>query len=136
LVSHPVTESKKRTVTYVVRCDSQGVIGYQLPDYRTRTPATDLSVLCTLPTLMQAHFTAACGTFEALDAKPIDEDIKAGKLLVVKHADPWAVMVACNQADAWTTLLHSLGGKYAALAALKDGKSDLMLQPDRLGDLL
>lgn len=63
-------------------------------------------------------------------------DVASGKLLVVMHADPWAVMLSSTQRSAWKSLLQSLGGKYAALANAGDKAGKNLMQPHPLHDIL
>ncbi|MDR3739466.1 MAG: hypothetical protein P4L40_10640 [Terracidiphilus sp.] len=127
LVSHPINAPGRRTVTFVVRCDAANVISYQLPDsVREGRAKMDASVLCSVPTMMMAAYGPAAGAFDTLDYSPLAEDVKAGKLLVVTHADPWGVMVSATQASAWVSLLKSLGGKYASLAEQASHSSHIM----------
>ncbi len=136
LVSHPLNAPESRSVRFVVRCDgAASVITYQLPEaLQGKDVRPDLSVLCSLPTMLVADYCAAMGVFDTLDLKPITDDVLSGKLLVVKHADPWSIMVASTQRSAWKLLLKSLGGKYAALAT-QDNRKTGQMQPHPLHDL-
>ena len=134
LVSHPVNSPDKRSVMFIVRCNDAELLTYRLPFTEMRS-SLDMTLHASTPTMLLANYTAAGGNFDSVPAIKVDCEIKDGKWLIVKHGDPWGLMLASSsQKTAWKALLQSLGGKYAAMAV--QDKTRVPMQRHPLQDLL
>ena len=137
LVSQPDHTSGQRTVHFVLRCDgSTNVIAYQLPEVLQRNVLPSelqyVPVISSSSTKLSEEAGSKPGEYFTLEYKTIKEDVCSGKLLVIKHPDPHAIMTLCTQEAAWKLLLTSVGGRYAKLAA-QDGQTSRHLQGPLLG---